>query len=178
MGVRGMKDLRGKVGNIKNDLGDEVEDAVRDGAVATASEARSIVAQNNTLWTGNLSRNIYATRGVTVSDKTRFVIRADVPYAAYVEFGTGARADPAAPLKFQFQAPSHTPELTRDIRNWVMTKPAFFGPRTEGVAWAIAKTIAQKGTHPHPFFRPAWFKHKETIIQGAGLAASKVVRRA
>lgn len=178
MGLSGMKSLRRKVQKIDRNLQDEVVDAVEDQATVTASDARSKVAQQRAIWTGNLARNIYATKGVTVNDRTRIVIRADVPYAAYVEFGTGPRGDPTAPLQFQFDAPSHTPELTRDIREWVMTKPTFFGPRTEGVAWAIASKIAEEGTYPHLFFRPAWFENEQLVIQRAGYAAKRVITRA
>lgn len=177
MPITGLTSLQRKTKRIQRNLGDEVEDAVRSGAEATAAEMRANVAQQNAVWKGNLFGSIRSERRPS-SSEARYRIVADVPYAAFVEFGTGPRADPTAPLKFQFAAPSHTPELTRDITAWVMTKPVFFGPRTEAVAWAITKSIAQKGTHPKPFMRPAWFKQKPALVQRAGYAARRVVRRA
>lgn len=177
MGLRGSKSLRRKVKHIRDNLGDEVEDAVRDGAQTTAAEMRANVAQQNAVWRGNLFGSIMAESRPT-GNHARYRIVADVPYAAFVEFGTGPRGDPTAPLKFQFDAPEHTPELTREITAWVMTKPVFFGPRTEEVAWAIAKSIARNGTTAQPFMRPAWFKQKPMIVTRAGYAAKRVIRRA
>lgn len=177
MGLNGHKSLRRKVTYIRDNLGDEVEGAIQSGSETTAAEMRSNVAQQNAVWRGNLFGSIKSESRPT-GNHARYRIVADVPYAAFVEFGTGPRSDPTAPLKFQFGSPSHTPQLTQDITAWVMTKPVFFGPRTEEVAWAIAKSIAENGTHPKPFMRPAWFKQKPAIIQHAGFAARQTIRRA
>lgn len=177
MSLRGAKSLRRKVQHIKRNLGDEVEDAVREGAEATAAEMQRNVASHNTVWRGNLYRSISADKRPT-GRFARYSIKADVPYAAFVEFGTGARGDTKAPPRFQFSAPEHTPRLTQDITEWVMTKPVFFGPRTEEVAWAIARRISQSGTYAHPFMRPAWFRMKPAIVRDAGYAAKRVIRRA
>lgn len=176
MGVKGLKSLQRKVTKIRDDLGDEVDDAVESGARDTVAEMQRNVAQQNAVWRGNLYRSLRYTKS-TIGGGTRFSIVAGVPYAAYVEFGTGKRRDKDAPLDFQFAAPSHTPELTKDIRAWVMTKPVFYRPRTEAVAWGIAKAISEKGTFAHPFMRPAWFRTKPRIETSAGYAARKVIRR-
>lgn len=177
MSVHGMKSLRGKVRNIRRNLGDEVQDAVQSGARQTAGEAKRNVAQHNTVWRGNLFRSIDTERS-TVPNGVRYRIVADVPYAAFVEFGTGARGDIDAPPRFQFGSPPLTEDLVDEIVEWVMTKPVFFGPRTEAVAFAIATKISEEGTHAHPYMRPAWFRMKPQIVQSAGYAARKVVRRA
>lgn len=176
MGLKGHKSLRRKIQYIEENLGDEVEDAVRDGAKATATEMQSNVAKGNTVWRGNLYRSISAEKkpGEKMS---RYKIVADVPYAAFVEFGTGKLADPTAPMKFQFESPSLGPNMVANITEWVMTKPVFFLNRTEEVAWAIARNIASDGTRPHMFMRPAWWKQKPIMLLRARLAVKKVIRR-
>lgn len=177
MAVKGLTSLKRKVRHMRDDLGDEVEDAVRRGSESTAAEMRGNVVDQNAVWKTNLFRSISAEK-VPGDSFARFEVSADVPYAAFVEFGTGAKSDPSAPHRFRFSAPEHTPRLTREITEWVMTKPAFFGPRTEEVAWAIAVSISQEGTSASPFLRPAWFVHKPLIIRDSKLAVKRVIRRA
>ena len=33
------------------------------------------------------------------------------------------------------------------------------------MAWAIAKSIGEKGTKPHPFLKPAYDEHRTQIAQ-------------
>ena len=66
----------------------------------------------------------------------------DAPYAADVEFGT----DP------------HTPPF-EDIRGWVHRKRSDLGVKpkdVDSVAMAIQKKIAEHGTQPQPYLRPAF----------------------
>lgn len=178
MGVRGMKGLQRKVQRMKRDLGDEVEDAVESGARRTAAEMQRNVAQKNTVWRGNLYRAIRYRKQPSASYAS-FIIEANTPYAGFVEFGTGARGDQTAPPQFRYGSPSPSDfgEVLGAIVDWVETKPVFFGPRTFGVATAIAERIVEQGTHAHPFMRPAWFKQKPAIKRDAGYAVRRVVAR-
>jgi hypothetical protein len=164
---------------MKRNLGSEVADAVRNSAEVTAKRAQRNVAMNNTTWHGDLYRSISARR-IASPYEASYEIVADVPYAAYVEFGTGVRGGGTKfkhPTKFTFDSPPLTPDLVSEITEWVMTKPVFYGPRTTGVSWAIAKKIAKEGTYASPYMRPAWFKGKPEMIRNAGYAARRVVRR-
>lgn len=176
MPARGFKDLQKKLQRLESDLADEVADAAREGAAEIAASAKSNVQAQNAVWRQNLFNSIFVTEQPGPAHAT-YHIEVDVPYAGFVEFGTGSRRDPTAPPRFTYGSPEHTPELTREIAEWVATKPMFFGPRTEGVAWAIAKTIANKGTHAHPFLRPAWFQGEPLLLQNVRLAFKKEVRR-
>lgn len=172
-----MKSLKRKVRRLDDKLWDNVNDAVRNGAVQAASSARQNVLTGGQVWKGNLAGSIYMRTDASTRPMSTYRVVADVPYAAFVEFGTGPRGDPSAPPKFQFGTPNHTPELTASIMSWVMTKPMFFGPRTPGVAWGIAKTISAIGTNPHPYMRPAWHAAKHQLIREARLGVKRAVRR-
>lgn len=166
---------------MRSDLGDEVADAVEDQADATAARAKQNVIVDNSFWTGNLLNSIYVRDSAMsrTSGIRRFEVLADVPYAALLEFGTGARGDPTAPPKFDFDSPNpvYFDEVLGNIADWVFTKPFFHGPRTLGIAAKITETIIEEGTVPHPYMRPAWFQQKPQMVMAAGLAAKKVVRR-
>lgn len=171
-----MKSLTRKVQNMQRNLDDNVEAAVEGGAAQTATEARTNVIGHNTVWRGHLFNSIYVT-SVDGPGISRTVIRAETPYAAFVEYGTGARGDASAPSKFTFDSPSYTSGLRGAIINWVMTKPGFYGTRSVGTGEKIAQTIAEKGTYAHPYFRPAWFTTKPMVIDNAERAVRHTVRR-
>lgn len=177
MGLRNYNRLRRKVRYLRDNLGDAAADAVERGAQGMTAEMKANVTQKNAVWKLNLFGAIAYSEMATDS-YTSYQIVADVPYAAFVEFGTGPRGDPTAPLRFQFASPSHTPELTQDILSWVMTKPMFFGTRSQSTAWAIAQKIAEEGTRPKPFLRPAWFKQKPLMLQYVKASVKSVIRRA
>lgn len=180
MGIKGIGRLRRQVRGMRDDLGDEVSDAVDDASETVAGTMRSNVLTGGQVWTGNLASSIYVrqTEGEGIH---RVRIVADAPYAAYVEFGTGPRGAADAPSRFQFQAPTHTPELTRQIQSWVETKPTFmsgfFDIPEESLGYVIARSISEKGTHPHPFARPAWFSGKPVVMNSAERAVKRVIRR-
>lgn len=177
MPLRGANTLKRQVRNIRDNLGDEVSDEVRDSSEQIAREAQGNVVSQNAVWRTNLYRSIRVIE-VPFADGDRYYIQANTPYAAYVEFGTGKRGSGTADGRFQFAAPAFTPDLTREITEWVMTKPGFYAPRTRSVAWAIAKSISKHGTHPHPFMRPAWFTGKPMLVDNAERAVGRVIRRA
>lgn len=174
----GLKSLRRKVESMQQDLSDEVNDEVRKVSEKTAADAKRNLAESNTFWTGNLSRSISA-RALPLVGGTRHEIAARVPYAAFVEYGTGARSDPTAPPKFSFGSPSPDDfaNVFSGILPWVMGKPIFYGARTKGTAAAITHKIIRQGTHAHPFLRPAWFANERALTNRAGYAIRSVVRR-
>jgi HK97 gp10 family phage protein len=162
-----------QVREIKRNLEDNVLDEVEGAADRAATSMQLNVVGNNTVWRMNLFRSI----GVSRFDNN-VSISANTPYAAMVEFGTGSRRSPLAPSKFQFDSPRLTDSLRGAIINWVMTKPYFAGDRTITTGMQIAESIAEKGTHPHPFMRPAWHGHRSRVIESAKRGVRKTLRDA
>jgi len=80
----------------------------------------------------------------------------DAPYSADIEFGT----DP------------HTPPF-EDIQGWVHRKRSDLGVKpkdVDSVAMAIQKKIAEHGTQPQPYLRPAF---DEVEVRAAEIIRAK-----
>jgi len=137
---------------------------------------RRQVTTQETVWRGNLLQSIDSFEEPT-TNMARFVTGAYVDYALAVEFGTGSRGLSVAPSRFQLPAPQYSPGLFAAINEWVMTKPVFYGDRTTAVAEQIAQKIAEEGTHPHPYMRPAWFKNEPVLGLRLRLGMKKAIRR-
>lgn len=180
--MSGFRSLNRKIRNIKDDLEDNVADAVESATDETVATAKNNVMSQNTVWRMNLYRSI-DNRRVDFGSKQRVVVEAGAKYAGYVEYGTGQRGvatrgvfDPTY-LKKSYGTPSLTPSFISDITTWVFTKPFFHGERSVQTANAIATTIAKEGTYASPFMRPAWFATKSVVIDAAERAARNTVRR-
>lgn len=98
---------------------------------------------------------------------------ATAPYAAYVEYGTGSKQRGAPESGRRFKSPSVPPY--HQIKAWVerenitarSDKYKTNGTTdTERLAGAIADEIAQYGTAPHPYMRPAWQVYERQLKQG------------
>lgn len=179
MTVKGMRSLKRKLNNMQ-DMEDDAASEVREHSAKAAVEAKKEVAEGNNIWTMNLWRSIYYTEKPTPKG-TRFEVLADAPYARFVEFGTGSRwgtGGYSVPDTIDhYSSPPLTGGLINDIRSWVFTKPYFVGPRSEAMAQAIAHSIAEHGTHAHPFMRPAWFRTKPFMLADVEKAVRMNVRR-
>lgn len=184
MGLQGYKSTRRKIEGIRRDLADNVNNAVARGADATAEEAKRQVAMWDAVWRRNLYESIGSTRMRWDTGVTRHAIRARTPYAAYVEFGTGARGRMTGHFgnvnpMFKFDSPDETDwnMVYSNILWWVNTKPMFLGSRGPGTAAAITETIIEQGTYAQPFMRPAWNSGKHKVVGWAKAAAKRTVRR-
>lgn len=174
-GVVGFNSLERKLKRMDRKIERNTEKAVDKGAALTATEAIRFLALQNAFWRGNLAESIHF-KNVDLGSVSRTVIEAAAPYAAYVEYGIGPRGS-ALPSGKRYGTPSMHPNFVKNIREWVMTKPLFLGPRTDAVAWAIAETISEKGTYPHPYMRPAWFKVKPMMMSEIRRGIRSAVRR-
>lgn len=84
-------------------------------------------------------KNIINSISYFVDDATGTVyVGSDLPYSRVIEFGREPGLKP----------PPHEP-----IKQWVMKKLGKSDFEADGIAWAIVKTIEQKGTKPRHFFR-------------------------
>lgn len=183
---KGFKSLKRKVRRMERNLGDNVADAAHTQAQNVAADSRANVLTGGQIWTGNLAASIYA-RSVDGPGIDRIVIKADTPYAAFVEYGVGpkgAMTDPY-PGHVQYKTAglidgNPPPALVRNITAWVLTKPSFIGPfgpmDRNQVAWAIAKNIARVGTNAHPYMRPAWFQNEIQLRRAVQTAVRRTVR--
>lgn len=99
-------------------------------------------------------------------------------YAAFVEYGRKAgKMPPVDDIKQWLRKKNRTRSGTK---NALSSAAAFMGRKVgdyvTSLAWAIAKTIARKGTQPHPFFRPAVERHEKQIEQVINNAVKQSIK--
>ena len=98
-------------------------------------------------------------------DRLTLTLFNNVPYAPYVEFGTGARVDVPAELQdvaIQFKGGKggSFDDLLANIKLWCKRKGI-----DEKLAYIIAVSIIKKGLHPQPFLYPAYQFGQRKFIQ-------------
>lgn len=154
--------LAEKVQDMADDLEDEVEKGLDDGAEGIESNAREQVEVNDSDVHGNLKQSIRTREDVFSAHEVSRVVRAHVKYAPYVEFGTGVFSHtPSAVGSFDTPDP-HPP--VGNIRQWIVRKgiipyaydSGYLIEDQRNLAWAIAETIGELGNRPHPFMGPAY----------------------
>ena len=133
-----------------------VDMAVGKAAHAVVRDAVENLDRNKTNNTGDLRKSIQATRLATAVWKA-FVGQ---EYGVYVEYGT----------RPHFPPPS-------EIEKWVVRKLGIKGKEARKAAWAIAQTIARRGTRPQPFWRPAVKNAPEYLERFVQEAVEEVLRR-
>lgn len=157
-----------------------------------ANFARQNISANNSLVTfalrqstkhhDALSADFNVTKTSRFSQQTysKHVTRAGLPYAQFIEYGTGARQRGRPEPAGNFRAPSNPP--VNAIHNWMLAKPVTArldvddGDDRFAAAQRIAARIARYGQRPHPFMRPAW--HEVGGVNTFQLAHRNGVRRA
>ena len=164
---------------------DRVSSATRQNVARGPSPYQQIV-------TGTLRQSVETRRAselslddVELGDDTyaSWATHIGAPHAAYVEYGTGARQS-GSPNGQRFRAPSVPP--TMSILRWVRLKgvqprsPVYInddGTTDElGLAHAIAQSIAQHGSHAHPYARPAWHENREDIKRSHKQGVKRALR--
>jgi hypothetical protein len=169
-----------------DDMADEVEDELEGGARATRIQASRELQTNDSVANRDLI-NSFITDD-TLPDLPRGEVGAMVavtmPYAKYVEYGTGIFNTESDPLK-NYEAPGFpSEEMIGRIRQWIILKGITAENRElqrvnlieeqENLAFAIASQIATYGNRPHRFMRPAYRKRRDRIVQGTTRTVDKV----
>lgn len=81
-------------------------------------------------------------------------------YAVAVELGTKPHMPPVQPLI-----------------NWARQKLGVSGKQAESAGWAIAKSIARRGTKGHYMFTDTWDANQAQIERGFDIAVGHITRR-
>jgi len=188
------KELARRVEDLRDDLEDGIEDAVDDGLDTTKQGAKANIIAGDTYASGALKTSITRTDSDPSAD---YIVRSDLPYAKYIEYGTGVYADPEHPYK----SPDPKPPYGQ-IRQWVIRKGLTASDTNIGVdarrnlvqdiekegepdqiaeqkaiTFRIMQIIGKYGNRPHPFMRPAWRIGKPRLLNSARANVSRAVRR-
>lgn len=149
---------------------DEIDDRVNQKVKSTVKNM-SITAQRLAPTVDRTLRNSIDThhQGGT------HILRASADHAAYVEYGTGQRGN-RLPLGGSYKSPSLPPYS--QIIDWVKAKPLISEDMSqESLGAVIAETIAQKGTHPHPYMRPTIESHRDELENALSEGVNSALRK-
>lgn len=151
-------------------LPEEIEDSGRDQIETELGDVKGRARRNLRAHDTNWNKDIYRSMSVVDTETGHSLVTA-APHAAYTEYGTGAyfgtSAYPVPSDTEPYDAPGAvTEELIDSIGEWVDTKPVIpeYYETQEQVTQAIAHTIAELGTQAHPYLRPAWYGHRQELI--------------
>jgi len=164
-------DAAQKVKRLRHNLEEGHERATRDGMDTVQNELARALKFNRSVARPLLITDI-TQHARTTTETTEHVV--SMPeWAKYLERGTGPRGDGPYP------APDNPPYDA--ILTWAKAKPIIPReyPTVEDAAAAIAQSITEHGTHPHPFITPVWngARGTEQIIAKNRNVLSTALRR-
>lgn len=139
--VEGLDELLRKMDRLPADVQRECFKAMQTASLDIIADAKGNLRVNGSVVTGNLRASGKVQK---VDDKTLDVgffssDARDKGYASYVEHG---------------RKPSKMPPPDI-LEAWAYKKFRLSHKEARSMAWAMARSIAKKGTKPHPFFEPA-----------------------
>ena len=157
-----------------------VKDAVNESALKIQSDAKKLAPVN----LGTLRNNIYL-KEFANQEGFAFSVGVNVPYAPYIEFGTGGKVSiPNGYQEYANQFKGKTggtfAQMLKALMQWVEQKgitgtysvktqrrtgnKATQASQNKSAAYAIAISILRKGLRPHPFLIPAFEQEKSKLI--------------
>ena len=139
--VEGLDELLRKMDRLPADVQRECFKAMQSASLDIIADAKGNLRVNGSVVTGNLRASGKIQK---VDDKTLDVgffssDARDKGYASYVEYGRKPGKMPP-------------PDI---LEAWAYKKFRLSHKEARSAAWALARSIAKKGTKPHPFFEPA-----------------------
>lgn len=139
--VEGLDELLRKMDNLPAEVQSECFKAMQTASLDIIADAKGNLRVNGSVVTGNLRASGKVQK---VDDKTLDVgffssDARDKGYASYVEHGRKPGKMPP-------------PDI---LEAWAYKKFRLSHKEARSAAWALARSIAKKGTKPHPFFEPA-----------------------
>ena len=139
--VEGLDELLRKMDRLPAEVQRECFRAMQSASLDIIADAKGNLRVNGSVVTGNLRASGKVQK---VDDKTLDVgffssDARDKGYASYVEHGRKPGKMPP-------------PDI---LEAWAYKKFRLSHKEARSAAWALARSIAKKGTKPHPFFEPA-----------------------
>lgn len=173
-------DMADRVRDLKDDLRDGHREATRKAMRRMVTAVENTIQYNRSVARRNLVNDVQedpqAGGANTISERSVHVPE----WAKYLEHGTGPRGGGTRfPDDESFAAPSKPPY--QYIKTWAQAKGIV--PRkyetVDDLASAIAVTIAEEGTFPHPFLRPTWYGPRgyRTVVNENKQAMRRALKR-
>lgn len=190
------KRLASKVEDFKDDLGDNLDDALERGMRSTTAKAHSIARRKDldvntnpskpglidSIHFENSADTTFVNASKDVLSSARTVVGAS--YSPFIEYGTGTHGQPT-PDGTVFKSPDPAPPIGK-MRQWVIARGLTIdvSMRTvdriknqQRLAWIMREIIGTKGNRAYPFARPAARRGFDDTVDNAERAMSKSLRR-
>lgn len=158
--VEGEKELQMKMQRFMTANLTSARQSLAEAGMLIVNDAKDNLRQNKSIATGQLraSGRAQAVEGdPDAVDVGFFSDNTQGGYAAYVEYGRKSGKMP--PVDYLIQ--------------WVRKKLRLPEKEARARGWAMARSIARKGTQPHPFFTPAVEKNKKAVTDAIQEAIRK-----
>ena len=138
--VEGLDELLRKMDSLPAEVQRECFKAMQRASLDIIADAKTNLRVNGSVVTGNLRASGKVQK---VDDKTLdvgfFSLDSDKGYASYVEYGRKPGKMPPPNI----------------LEAWAYKKFRLSHKEARSMAWALARSIAKKGTKARPFFEPA-----------------------
>lgn len=192
--IQNLDKLLARVDKVKIALQKEVDAELKAGAHEMNAEAARNINRNNSIgFSGGLQRD----QQVITKGLGEYYVANLAPYAAFVEFGTGAKAKPPAEwsayaAKFKGKGIPGGGKMLERLTLWVRAKGIAgrysvktrrrLGKRSKQdqedheVAYLIMLSILKNGASPHPFLYPAFIKVGPEIKKRIRIIIQKSLR--
>jgi len=169
-GIKGIQSVISDLQKFGKDVEKMIDQETRSAAEGIVLTAKNLAPRDN----GKLYQNIshYSEKPL------QRTIAVNVPYAAYLEFGTGAKV--SVPAEFQeianeFRGVTSTGTFQKGleaIEIWCSRK----GIPKEMAKWIFIK-ILKFGINPHPFLYPAYIKGKKDYLNNLEKLLSRMNKK-
>jgi len=174
-------DVADKLRDYKHNLKDEHDRKTRESMQSMRNAVSQKLIQNDSVARNVLIRDIRRSKRELSGSFTAHSVHAP-DWAKYLEYGTGSRArTDTEPNHEQYPSPDGWADIGA-IETWIVAKnitPQYYDTQSD-LARAIARTIGEIGTFPHPFMRPVWFNNStgyQTVIDANMEAFTTAWRR-
>lgn len=193
--ITGLQNLINKIGRIEFAMREEVNAEIAAGAYEMNAVAANNIQKNNSI---GFSGGLFRDQQVVKENESTYLVTNLAPYAAFVEFGTGARANPPADwseyaLTFKgkhIAGPGG--DFFERIYLWVKAKGLAARYKTpssrrrlgtkslqeqedRSLAYVIMRSIMRNGAYAHPFLYPAFKATSPKIIQNVKKALERAI---
>lgn len=193
--IQGLNELLIKLNTIDHAIREDVNDEMKAGAIEMNNEAVKNIRSNNSI---GISGGLFRDQQMVQVDDHTFEVVNSAPHAAFVEYGTGARANPPAEWAANastfkgYRPPGAGNDFLMRIVAWVRAKglSGRYSVKTRrrqgnkinreaedmAIAYPIYRSILKNGAYSHPFLYPAFIKVGPKIVENVKKILNKAIQ--
>ena len=161
--LTGIESLQNALKKLDEKLVKEVSNEINASSLKIQSDAKRLAPVNM----GYLRNSIVLDGQI---GSLTYNVEARMPYAPYVEFGTGGKVSIPTGYEdyasiFKGKGDGKFKDFILELTKWVERKGIGSGKKSKSIAYAIALNILRKGLRPQPFLIPSFETEKPKLIK-------------